>query len=229
MLATKLDFINRKNNTVIFVESLLFLSGICRILEYYQIEVERIPSFDEVIQTDCLNSIFICEVASKDMETKAKSILKVDSSTKVIVIKDELKVSEIEALVDLGVKGCLLSDLDEVYLVTTVKQVHLGNLFIDYRFTNEILREYKTYKRIQKQRQPVDLESIHTLLTRREYEILTLLAEGCTNNQISERLYISEKTVKNHVSNILGKMEVQDRLNAVIKGVRHNWIKIDAC
>ncbi|MEH6936220.1 response regulator transcription factor [Bacillus sp. JJ664] len=229
MLATRLDIIKRKNNTVIFVESLLFLSGICRILEYHQIEVKRISVFDEVFQTNDLNSIFICEVASKDMETKAKSILKNDSSTKVIVIKDELKVNEIEALVDLGVKGCLLSDLDEVYLVTTVKQVHLGNLFIDYRFTNEILREYKSYKRIQKQRQPVDLESINTLLTKREYEILKLLAKGCTNYQISKRLYISEKTVKNHVSNILAKMQVQDRLNAVIKGLRHNWIKIDAC
>ncbi|WP_430510038.1 response regulator transcription factor [Gottfriedia solisilvae] len=229
MLATKSDFINRKNNTVIFVESLLFLSGICRILEYYQIVVERIPFFDDLFQTDCLNSIFICEVASKDMETKTKSILKNDSSTKVIIIKDELKVNEIEAFVDLGVKGCLQSDLDEVYLVMTVKQVHLGNLFIDYRFTNEIFREYKSYKKIYKQKHTVDLESINTLLTRREYEILKLLAEGCTNNQISERLYISEKTVKNHVSNILAKMQVQDRLNAVIKGVRHNWIKIDAC
>lgn len=229
MLATKLDFVNRKNNTVIFVESLLLLSGICRILEYYQIEVKRIPIIDEVFKTDSLNSIFICEVASKDIETKAKSILKVDSSTKVIVIKDEFKVNEIEALVDLGVMGCLLSDLEEIYLVMTVKQVHLGNLFIDFRFTNEIIKEYKSYKRIQKQRRPVDLESIYTLLTRREYEILTLLAEGCTNFQISERLFISEKTVKNHVSNILKKMEVQDRLNAVIKGIRHNWIKIDAC
>jgi len=229
MLATKLNFINRKNNTVIFVESLLLLSGICRILEHYKIVVERIPNFDGVIQTDCLNSIFICEVANNDMETRAESILKDDSSTKVIVIKDELQVNEIEALVDLGVKGCLLSDLDEVYLVMTVKQVHLGNLFIDYRFTNEILSEYKSYKRIQKQKNPVDQESINTLLTRREYEILTLLAEGCTNHQISERLFISEKTVKNHVSNILEKMQVQDRLNAVLKGLRHNWIKIDAC
>lgn len=228
MLATKLDLSNRKNNTVIFVESLLFLSGICRILEYHQIEIKRISKFDEVFKTDRPNSIYICEVPSKDMESKAKSILKVDSSTKVIVIKDEFHVNEIEALVDLGVKGCLLSDLEEIYLVMTVKQVHLGNLFIDFRFTSEMIKEYKAFKGIQKQSRPIDLEAIYTLLTRREYEILTLLAKGFTNQQISDKLFISEKTVKNHVSNILKKMKVQDRLNAVIKGIKQNWIKIDA-
>lgn len=229
MVATKLDYINLKKNTVIFVENLLLLSGICRILEHYQIEVKKISSVEESYLIDCQDSIFICEVASGDIETKAKTILKNDRSIKVLIIKDALEINEIETLVDLGVKGCLLSDIDEVYLVTTVKQVHLGNLFIDYRFTNAILNEYKSYKRIQKQRQPVDIDSIKTILTKREYEILKLLSEGCTNSQISERLCISDKTVKNHVSNILSKMEVQDRLNAVIKGIRQNWIKIEAC
>lgn len=229
MISAKLDNINRKKNTVIFVESLLFLSGVCRILEYYQIEVKKISDSEETYRTDDQNTIFICKVASSDMETKAKAILKNDRSIKVIIIKDELKVNEIEALVDLGVKGCLLSDLDEGYLVTTVKQVHMGNLFIDYRFTKAILSEYKSYRRMQNQGQPVDIDSIKTLLTRREYEILKLLAEGCSNSQISERLCISDKTVKNHVSNLLYKMKVRDRLNAVIKGIRQNWIKIDAC
>src|SRR5699024_12462799 len=53
-------------------------------------------------------------------------------------------------------------------------------------------------------------------LTKREYEILIVIAEGLNNREIAERLFISEKTVKNHVSNIFRKLEVNDRIQAAI-------------
>lgn len=227
MLANKINYLNKKQNTVIFVENSLFLSGISRILEFYQIEVKKISSFEESYRTIHQNTIFICEVPLKEMEFKARRILLNDSSIKIIIIKDQLVVDEIEKLIDLGVKGFLLSDLDESYLVNMVKQVHSGNLFIDFRFTNKIMNEYKSYKKMSNHIKPVDTESLASMLTKRELEILNLLAEGCSNCQISKRLFISEKTVKNHVSNILDKLEVHDRLNAVIKAIKNNWIRIE--
>ncbi|MCL6451667.1 MAG: response regulator transcription factor [Acetobacteraceae bacterium] len=61
-------------------------------------------------------------------------------------------------------------------------------------------------------------------LTRREEEVLALLAQGSSNRQIAERLYISEKTVKNHISHILEKLGVQDRLQAAVLAMKRGWV-----
>lgn len=64
------------------------------------------------------------------------------------------------------------------------------------------------------------------LLTKREWEVLELITKGYTNNQISKQMYITEKTVKNHVSSILGKLSVPDRTNAIIKALKNRWVII---
>jgi two-component system response regulator DegU len=63
-------------------------------------------------------------------------------------------------------------------------------------------------------------------LTRREREVLQLMAEGKSNRAIGEFLYISEKTVKNHVSSILQKLGVQDRTQAVVICIKNGWVKV---
>lgn len=229
MLANMINFSNKKQNTVIFVENALFLSGISHILDHFNIDAIRITSSEESYRTNLENKLFICTVSSKEMEEKAKRVLMKDNSIKIIMIKDKLDVSEIEKLIDLGVKGFLLSDIDEIYLVNTVKQVLSGNLFIDFRFTNKIMNEYRAFKKLSNQVKPVDTHAITALLTKRELEVLYLLAEGCSNCEISKRLFISDKTVKNHISNILDKLDVPDRLNAVIKAIKNNWLRIEAC
>ncbi len=62
-------------------------------------------------------------------------------------------------------------------------------------------------------------------MTAREKEILMLMAEGKTNQEISNELYIALKTVKVHVSNVLGKLDVQDRTQAVIYAFKHDLIE----
>jgi two-component system response regulator DegU len=63
-------------------------------------------------------------------------------------------------------------------------------------------------------------------ITQREIEILQLIAEGKNNKQISKQLLISEKKVKNHVSNILFKSDLQDRTQALIFAIRHGWVTL---
>jgi two-component system response regulator DegU len=64
------------------------------------------------------------------------------------------------------------------------------------------------------------------ILTRRECEVLQMLADGKSNRSIGETLYISEKTVKNHVSNILQKMNVNDRTQAVVVAIKNGWVQV---
>ena len=63
-------------------------------------------------------------------------------------------------------------------------------------------------------------------LTRREEEVLRLMVEGKSNKVIAEYLFISEKTVKNHVSSILQKMSVEDRTQAVIGSIKNGWVTL---
>jgi len=65
-------------------------------------------------------------------------------------------------------------------------------------------------------------------LTAREIQVLELLAEGLANKAIAERLGISDQTVKNHVSAILRKLEVNDRTEAVVYALRNGWIRMEA-
>jgi two-component system, NarL family, response regulator LiaR len=65
----------------------------------------------------------------------------------------------------------------------------------------------------------------HEDLTSRELEILLLMAEGKTNQEIADELFIALKTVKTHVSNILSKLNVQDRTQAVIYAFKHSLVK----
>lgn len=226
MFINKVNYNHKKQNTIIFVENSLYIAGICKILEFNQININKI-NFNQTFHLKTNYQIYICEVNNNDMSSKAQKLLKSDNSTRIIIIKNKFDLHEIERLMDVGVKGFLLPDLEEVYLVNLINQVHNGNLFIDHRFTIDIMIAYKTYKQLVNELNPLNSSQLEKLLTSRESEILKLIAKGYTNKQISNTLFISDKTVKNHVSNILIKMDVQDRLNAVLKAYKNNWIKFE--
>ncbi|WP_235182989.1 response regulator transcription factor [Gracilibacillus boraciitolerans] len=64
------------------------------------------------------------------------------------------------------------------------------------------------------------------MFTRREWEVMELLTQGYSNQRISNQLYITDKTVKNHISSILRKLEVPDRTNAVLTVLRNKWFYV---
>ena len=66
---------------------------------------------------------------------------------------------------------------------------------------------------------------LHDELTRREYEVLLLIAKGYSNQEIADELFITLKTVKTHVSNILAKLEVSDRTQATIYAYQHKLVE----
>jgi two-component system response regulator DegU len=65
-----------------------------------------------------------------------------------------------------------------------------------------------------------------TVLSDREWAVLQLLAEGCSNRDIGARLFISEKTVKNHASSLFRKLGARDRTQAVVEAVKRGWIRL---
>ncbi|BCJ87843.1 response regulator [Effusibacillus dendaii] len=133
-----------------------------------------------------------------------------------------------------GANGYLLKDVESEVLVEAVRQVANGTAFIHPQITTKLLNEFKrlSYNATdhasahEEAAAAVEQETWRELLTIREMEILRLMAEGKSNRMIGEALFISEKTVKNHVSSILGKLNVDDRTQAVIAAARNGWVRL---
>ncbi|SHJ81168.1 response regulator [Paramaledivibacter caminithermalis] len=140
--------------------------------------------------------------------------------TKVIMLTIHDDREYLFETVNIGAEGYVLKDAESSSLISAIRNVHCGESYIHPSLASEFVREYKT--------RGADCEKEHSKnkLTRREYEVLTLIAEGLNNKEIAENLFISEKTVKNHVSNIFKKIDVNDRTQAAIYAFKHNIKKI---
>jgi DNA-binding NarL/FixJ family response regulator len=112
-----------------------------------------------------------------------------------------------------GAVGFVLKDMPADELVQTVRRVHAGEVFIQPEIASRLLREL-----LSPQDLPIEL------LSEREHEVLVLLAQGHSNREIAGRLVIAEGTVKNHVSNILGKLQAENRTQAADIARRYGLI-----
>ena len=102
-----------------------------------------------------------------------------------------------------GAMGYLLKDTPADELVRTIQHVHAGEVFIQPEIASRALREL-----VRPKASPLEP------LSGREREVLVLLAQGLSNREIAEKLVLTEGTVKNHVSNILGKLQAENRTQA---------------
>jgi DNA-binding NarL/FixJ family response regulator len=112
-----------------------------------------------------------------------------------------------------GATGYLLKDVSSEKLFEAIRAAAKGEYFLLPSITAKVIAEFSRLPRAVNHRQSELAES----LSPRELEILRLVATGVSNKEIADRLVISEGTVKNHLSSILSKLSVKDRLQAVIK------------
>src|SRR5690625_764504 len=113
--------------------------------------------------------------------------------------------------------------MDIFTFIDAVKAVHRGLSYIHPIVTNTLIEDYRKLSKGEPE-QAVQ-RPIH-LYTKRECEVLQLLTDGQSNRQIAETLNISEKTVKNHVSSLFKKMNVNDRTQAVVTAIRNHWVEL---
>ncbi len=112
-----------------------------------------------------------------------------------------------------GASGYLLKDVSTEKLFEAIEITSRGESFLQPMIASKVLAEFSRLPRVQNA--TVDEELI-VPLSRREKEILQLIATGASNREIADTLMIAEGTVKNHVSSILSKLEARDRMQAVI-------------
>lgn len=136
---------------------------------------------------------------------------KIEQKTLMLTIHNE--VEYLMKAIEIGVNGYVLKDADSESLKKAIYSVYNDEMYIEPSMAL-MLKERKSKDRL----------SGDDSLTRREIEVLKLIAEGLFNKEIAYKLSISEKTVKNHVSNIFKKINVSDRTQAAVYAIKNSYV-----
>jgi DNA-binding NarL/FixJ family response regulator len=139
-------------------------------------------------------------------------------SSRILILTIHNEIEYLMKAVDIGVDGYILKDSESDVLRKAIFAVKSGESYIQSELA-ALLKE----KLENSDKGILEEESI---LTKREMEVLRLLTEGLFNKEIAYHLSISEKTVKNHVSNIFKKISVSDRTQAAVYAIRNNIVEI---
>lgn len=221
---------------VIIDDHQLFREGVKRILDFE-------PSFEVVAEgDDGSEAVDLVEQYQPDviiMDINMPTINGVEATGQLIQKSPEAKViilsihddeNYVTHALRTGATGYLLKEMDADALIEAVKVVADGGSYLHPRVTHNLVKEYRRLSADEngsdKYISKVEIRRPLHLLTRRECEVLQLLADGKSNRGIGEALFISEKTVKNHVSNILQKMNVNDRTQAVVVAIKNGWVEV---
>jgi len=139
--------------------------------------------------------------------------------SRVIILTSFGEEDKVLPAIRAGAQGYLLKDIPPNELVHAVREAYLGKV----QLHPEIARKLMSAVAANPESSTSDAGSrSKDSLTEREQEVLDLIANGLNNREIGERLFISEKTVKTHVSNILGKLDLADRTQAAIYALRRD-------
>ncbi|QPC47523.1 response regulator [Mangrovibacillus cuniculi] len=149
--------------------------------------------------------------------------------TKIMILSIHDDENYVTHALKTGAIGYMLKEMDSNELIDAVKIVAAGGSYLHPKVTKNLVKDYRRLASDEDNStgyvQPEIRRPLH-LLTRRECEVLQLLADGCSNRTIGDELFISEKTVKNHVSNILQKLNVNDRTQAVVQAIKNGWVEV---
>ncbi|GLB60209.1 response regulator [Cytobacillus sp. NCCP-133] len=221
---------------IIIDDHQLFREGVKRILDFEK-SFNVVAEGDDGTEAITLVEEYDPDVVIMDINMPnvngveaTRQLIEKHPDSKVIILSIHDDENYVTHALKTGASGYLLKEMDADALVEAVKVVAEGGSYLHPKVTHNLVNEYRRLATVgagssSSYLQPEIRRPLH-LLTRRECEVLQLLADGKSNRGIGEALYISEKTVKNHVSNILQKMNVNDRTQAVVVAIKNGWVEV---
>jgi two-component system, NarL family, response regulator DegU len=148
-----------------------------------------------------------------------RQIKKAWPDTKIIMLTMHADQEVLASAIRAGASGYLVKDCSTDEIASAVRMAHSGETALSPQLAASMLDE------VRKMDQPAAAEE--RIITRREEEVLQLIADGCSTPEVAERLYISQKTVKNHLASIYQKLDARDRTQAVLQAVRMGIVHLD--
>ena len=144
-------------------------------------------------------------------------------TTKIIMLTVSDEEDDLYEAIKAGAAGYLLKEISIEEVADAVRAVVQGQTLISPSMASKLIQEFGNLARRADARRAMPAPR----LTDRELEVLKLVARGLTNRDIAEQLYISENTVKHHVRNILEKLHLHSRMEAVLYAVRENLFELE--
>jgi DNA-binding NarL/FixJ family response regulator len=143
-------------------------------------------------------------------------------STKIIMLTISDEEADLYDAIKAGAMGYLLKEISIEEVASAIRAVHGGQSLISPSMASKLLTEFAAMVKKTDDKQQVPAPR----LTDREMEVLKLVARGLNNRDIAKELFISENTVKNHIRNILEKLQLHSRMEAVVYAVREKLLEI---
>jgi two-component system NarL family response regulator len=143
-------------------------------------------------------------------------------SSKIIMLTISDEEADLYDAIKAGAMGYLLKEISIEEVASAIRAVHGGQSLISPSMASKLLNEFASMIKRGDERQQVPAPR----LTDREMEVLRLVAKGLNNRDIAKQLFISENTVKNHIRNILEKLQLHSRMEAVVYAVREKLLEI---
>lgn len=155
-----------------------------------------------------------------------RQIRQLSPTLPILVLTSQTQKAVINRIIEAGVQGYCLKGAPSQTLILAIQSVAAGASWWDSAATTEIRAAFEGNSKTgnSKTAPASDSEKLTAVLTRREQEILALIADGKTNLEIAQKLYIAPGTVRVHVHTILQKLEVHDRTQAAVIAIQRNLI-----
>ena len=219
---------------IIIDDHQLFREGVKRILDFeetFEVVAEGDDGTDGLkLYRENLPDVVLMDInmpGKNGVEATADLLVEFPEA-KVIMLSIHDDESYVTHALKSGALGYMLKEMDADEIVEAIKVVANGGSYLHPKVTKNLVAEFRRLSEHENKGNfhQTEIRRPFHLLTKRECEVLQLLTDGQSNRTIGETLFISEKTVKNHVSSILQKMNVNDRTQAVVTAIKNGWVEV---
>jgi two-component system, NarL family, response regulator LiaR len=152
-----------------------------------------------------------------------KGILEQSPASRVLILTSFGEDDKVFPAIRAGAQGYLLKDIHPDALVKAIRDAYQGKVQLHPEIAKKLMAALSNGPGASPAGSATKAQGAATDLTEREQEVLRYIAAGMNNREIAEKMVISEKTVKSHVSNILGKLALEDRTQAAIWALKHGF------
>ncbi len=166
--------------------------------------------------------VILMDIGLPEMDgiTATKKIKEFDPNVKIIMLTSHCDENEVNQAIEAGANAYALKDIKTEYLIMVLRSVKDGAVWFDSNIAHLVRKNNLNSKNSSR----ANFKATHANLTEREYEVLKLIVDGKSNQEIASVLKISEHTAKAHVCSIIQKMLVDDRTQVAVKAIKENLV-----
>jgi len=174
------------------------------------------------LATELQPDVVLMDVSMPEMDgvEAARRLHERSPNVRVVMLTMHADADVVASAIRAGASGYLVKDCSTEEIADAVRMAASGDTALSPQLASTMLNELR---RLDRPSQPED----DRVITKREEEVLQLIADGCSTPEVATKLYISQKTVKNHLASIYQKLEARDRTQAVVQAVRMGIIRLD--